>query len=331
MSKRLKKSFKVLLVGAGNVGSRHLQALKAVKIPLKIFVVEPSAKSIRLAKERYDSAPAGKFFHEVAYRKEIPDGNDLVDLAIIATCSDIRAEVIRKLFKKSKVRFLILEKLLFDKREDYDSIGKLIKQSVTRTWVNCPMRMMPSFNHLQKEFLGKRIFYNTTLSNDGLITNAIHYLDHMVFLTGSDDFTINTDGLDKQTVSSKRNRFIEFTGALRVLFKNGSIGDLVCFRGGNVPILVQFYCDKVMCLIKETESKAWISKAVSGWKWNEIRAPLLFQSQLTTRLVDDILVEGVCQLPAYEQSKKIHLQLLEPLLKFLNEHSRKKYNSYPFT
>ncbi|MBI2063455.1 MAG: Gfo/Idh/MocA family oxidoreductase, partial [Candidatus Yanofskybacteria bacterium] len=259
MSKRFKKSFKILLVGAGNIGSRHLQALKAVKIPLKILVVDPSSKSLKLAEDRYDSAPTGKFSHEVAYHEEISK-EDTVDLAIITTCSDIRAEITRKLFKKTRVRFLVLEKLLFSKKNDYDSIGKLIKRTGTKTWVNCPMRMMPAFNSLQKEFSGRRILYNATLSGDGLITNAIHYLDHMVFLTGSDDFTINTDGLDRKTVPSKRSGFLEYTGTLRVLFKNGSVGNMICFRKGGVPILIQFYCDQAMSVVKEKESKAWVSR-----------------------------------------------------------------------
>lgn len=331
MSKRLPKSFKILLVGAGNVGSRHLQALKAVNIPLKIFVVDPSAKSLQFAKERYDSAPAEKLSHGIKYYEEIPDEESPIDLAIIATCSDIRAEIIRKLFKKSKVRFLVLEKLLFGKREDYDSIGKLIKKAGTKTWVNCPRRMMSFYNNLQPEFLGRTIFYNAVWSGYDLATNAIQCLDHMVFLTGSDDFTIDTDGLDKQTVPSKRRGFLEFTGALRVLFKNGSIGDVVCFREGSVPVVVQFNCDQVRYVVRETESKAWISRATNNWKWSEIKAPLIFQSRLTTQLAEDILTKGTCQLPIYEDSKKIHLQLLEPLLKFLNKHSIKKYNYFPFT
>ena len=118
---------------------------------------------------------------------------------------------------------------------------------------------------------------------------------------------------------------------MHVLFKNGSVGDFICNKKGNIPSLVQFHCSKARCIVRETEGKAWVSRADGNWNWQEIGASIPFQSQLTTKLAEDILSKGTCQLTEYEQSAKIHLQLLEPLLKFLNKHSSKKFNYYPFT
>jgi ornithine cyclodeaminase/alanine dehydrogenase-like protein (mu-crystallin family) len=44
----------LVIVGAGNIGSRHLQALKLVKTPLKIHVIDPSMNALKISKERYD-------------------------------------------------------------------------------------------------------------------------------------------------------------------------------------------------------------------------------------------------------------------------------------
>lgn len=325
------RSKRLILIGTGNIGSRHLQALRAVKIPLEIFIVDPSEKSLELARGRYESMPKGRLTHEISYLKEVPHNNNPIDLAVVATCSNIRADVVRKLLKKSKVRYLILEKLLFDRKADYDSIGELLKKSGTKTWVNCPMRMMPSYCYVQSDFLGRKLSYSATWSGYGLITSAIHYLDHMVFLSGSDDFVVDTNGIDKVPVKSKRKGFLDLTGVLRVLFKNGSTGVLACYKKENVPILVQFCCDQTRCIVRETESKSWVSKGDDNWKWKEVEAPIPFQSQLTTELTESLLSEGTCQLTSYEQSVKIHLQLLEPVQRFLNKNSKKKYNYYPFT
>ena len=35
---------KVIIIGAGQIGSRHLQALAAIKTPLDIYVVDPTEK-----------------------------------------------------------------------------------------------------------------------------------------------------------------------------------------------------------------------------------------------------------------------------------------------
>lgn len=321
----------VVLIGAGNIGSRHLQALKAVKIPLEVFVVDPINQSLELARSRYESMPKGKSKVNVNYLTSLSVDPKQIDLAIIATCSDIRANVVRNLLKRYEIKYLILEKLLFNKKSDYDFVGALLKKAGTKTWVNCPMRMMPAYSDLQTEFAGKTIFYNASWGGYGLVTSAIHYLDHMVFLTGSDDFVINTDGINKKQVQAKRKGFLELTGGMRALFKNGSIGELICNNTGNAPPLVQFHSSETRCIVKETESKRWASRAKDNWQWEETGAAVPFQSQLTTKLAEDILIKGNCLLPGFEQSKKIHLQLLEPLRLFLNKNSKKKYDYYPFT
>lgn len=322
---------KVFIIGAGQIGSRHLQALKAVKMPLEILVIDPTAVSLEMAKSRYESATAGKFAHSINFVTRFPEVAGAVDLAIIATSSDNRADAVRRLFKSAKVKNLVLEKLLFQKPVDYEDMAKLLKKAEIKVWVNCCMRMMVPYRAIKNSFTGKQIYYTISGSLFGLITNAIHYIDHMVYLTGSTDFKVVTDFLDSRIIPSKRKGFLELTGTLLVQFKNGSEGAFTCYRSGDAPVVVQIYSKDARYLGKESEGKAWFAESKRSWKWREIDAPIPFQSQMTTELVESILEIGKCLLPAYEESAKIHLKLLEPLRLFLNKHSGKKYDHYPFT
>ena len=76
---------KVYLIGAGQIGSRHLQALKSVSQPLSIKVIDPFQNSLDVAKQRYEEMPAGEHEHEVSYHTEIPSDGEEVDLAFITT------------------------------------------------------------------------------------------------------------------------------------------------------------------------------------------------------------------------------------------------------
>lgn len=321
----------IFIIGGGQIGSRHLQALKAVNLPLSITVIDPNSESLKTARERYESMPAGKFQHKTEYLTEISKNKKPIDLAIIATCSDIRAEIVKKLIQLSRVKNIVLEKILFGKKSDYDSIGKLLRQSKTKTWINCPMRMMPTYRKIEKYFRGKKISYIVTGSKFGLITNAIHYLDHAVHLSDTTEFQINTAGLDSRPIPSKRKGFLEFNGTLTANFKYGSNISMTCYPEGNAPIIVEIHTDNARYIGKENEGKAWLAKAENNWQWEEIEAPIPFQSQLTTSLAENILTTGTCDLVSYNESKKIHLQMLEPLQIFLNKNSKKKYNNYPFT
>ena len=319
----------ILIIGAGQIGSRHLQALKAVKSPLSIFVVDQSNESLKIAGERYDSMPAGKTVHDIEYVQELPN-NTIYDIAILATTSGPRAALTRELLSKSGVKCLILEKLLFAKKNDYLSIGRLLKAKRTEAWVNCPMRMIPFYKKLKKEFDGQKITYILHGNQSGLATDLIHHLDYLAYLTGSKEFSLDAHLLDKKIRESKRKGFLEITGTLTAEFKNGGLGLFRCDAEGSTPKIIEILSPDKRYVIRESESKALVSKS-PDWTWQEIAAPIPYQSQLTTVWAENLLATGKCELPTYEESARYHLLALEPLLKFLNKISKIKYTYYPFT
>src|SRR2546423_8705915 len=101
----------VVIVGAGQLGSRHLQALKAVETPLDIHVIEPRDEAAKVARERYD-AVAGGSRHRIVVAKD-PKGLPPMDIAIVATNSDRRAEAVRTLLAPHRGPMMGLEQLLF--------------------------------------------------------------------------------------------------------------------------------------------------------------------------------------------------------------------------
>ena len=305
---------KILIIGAGQIGSRHLQALKTVNLPLDIFVVDQSDVSLKIAKERYDSIPAGKTIHNIEYSQELLK-NKIYDIAIIATTSGPRAALTKELLSKSRVKYLILEKLLFTKKNDYALIGKLLKTRRVKAWVNCPMRMIPFYKEFRKELDRQKITYILHGNQSGLATDLIHHLDYIAYLTGSKEFSLNTGLLDKKIKDSKRKGYLEITGTLTAEFKNGSLGLFRCDDKGSTPKIIEILSQRKRYIIKENEGKAQIP----------------YQSQLTTTLVENLLTTGKCELPTYKESAKYHLMALEPLLKFLNKILKRKYNYYPFT
>lgn len=322
----------IWVIGAGGIGSRHLQALKKVKTPLNITIVDPSEQSLDIARERYNSAPKGSLKHELKYASRIFDTQkEKIDIAIVATCSDVRATAIKELLKYHDVKYLILEKILFNNKQSYSEIDKIISKRGIKAWVNCPMRIMPAYQKIEKHFKNKIISYIVTGSQFGLVSNAVHYLDHASHLSGTTEFEISATGLNPKPIKSKRKGFFEFTGTLTAHFKNGSNVSLTCHPDGNSPVVVEINSNSTRYIGRESEGRAWIARADNNWQWEELEAPILFQSQLTTMLVEKILKTGKCDLVSYQESKKIHLNMLEPLNKFLNKNSKKKYKKYPFT
>lgn len=322
----------ICIVGAGNIGSRHLQSLKNVKTPLSITIIDPSTDSLNIARERYQSFPnTVNSKHEINFNSDYKNLPLKIDIAIIATNSDGRAKVIERLLTHSLVKFMILEKLLFQKKQDYFAVEKLLNKKKCQAFVNCSMRSMPFYYQLKKQIGNLPINYFVSGSQYGLITNAIHYIDHIAFLTDCSDFTVNTGSLDPTPVKTKRKGFLDLNGTLTANFKEGSLGIFSCFEKGNAPIVVEITTPKIRFIAKESERKVYISSSSKKWVWEEAQTNIPYQSQMTDKIVKDLLTKSTCHLVNYEESAKIHLTLLDPLLKFLNKHSKKHFSIYPFT
>ena len=313
------------------MGSRHLQALKSVKNQLNILVIDPNPQSLKIARERYDASAGGGGEHILTLQQEMTAVEGTVDLAIIATNSNIRKEALEKLLKNNKVKYIILEKLLFDKYEDYDHAGQLLDQSGAAVWVNCSMRQMPFYRNMKAATSGKAIIYRVTGSQYGLVTNAIHYIDHLAYLTDCTDYEVDISGLDPKPIASKRPGFLELNGNLQVRFANGSHGTFFCLPDGNMPAQVEIYTSDFRCISRESEGKAWLSDKNNDWQWREVEARVPYQSQMTKDLVEEIISAGTCPLVQYQESKKLHLILLEALKSHLNKYGNEKYDHYPFT
>ena len=63
--------YKIALIGAGQIGSRHLQALAQTKIPIFVEVVSRSLQSLVKAKERFDKIQNNGFIKSVKYFQTI--------------------------------------------------------------------------------------------------------------------------------------------------------------------------------------------------------------------------------------------------------------------
>lgn len=322
----------VVIIGAGNIGSRHLQALKAVDNPLKIFVIDPSSDSLLVAKKKYDSILLNNNRHIVKYTDSIEQIGEEIDIAIIATNSDVRRMAIERLLKLNKVKYLILEKLLFQKVEDYYAISTLLKTQECQAWVNCNRRIMPLYrDKIKKLFNQKKIFYYCISGSiSGLISNVIHDIDYMAYLLELNEFSVDTSYLDKKLIPSKRKNFLELTGILQIHFKDGSHGFFVRYPSGTLPEMITIDSNTDRCIINLVDEISWV-KNVQNSNWETFNAQLLYTSKITTSIVESILNNDRCDLPSYEDSTEIHLNLLEPLLKFINKNSNQKYNFFPFT
>ncbi len=307
----------VAIIGAGQLGSRHLQALALLQRDAKVQVVDPSPESRTRAEQRFREAAQGDRV-KIELHSELSALSDRLDVAIVATTSDLRRSVVERLLAHRSVAHLVLEKVLFQCLDDYPFVASLLEERQTRGWVNCPRRVWPFYRRLKEALQGRAILeVSGSGSGWGLGCNAIHTIDLISFLSDRTAYTLSTEQLDTQPIASKRAGYIEFTGALRGRFVDGPLFNIASYLQGSVPAVIEIVTEDERWIVRESEQRAWVSSSITDWTWREEAVEVPRQSRLTHLIVEALVEQGTCGLPTYAESAALHLPLVRAFLTHL--------------
>jgi hypothetical protein len=312
----------IVIIGAGQLGSRHLQALALIKMKANIYVVDPIDESLRISELRYKEVVSlndkSNISNKVIYLKDINDLPKEIDVAVIATTSKVRLDVIKQLVSHRCIKYMILEKFLFPKMDEYLICQDLLVKNNITTFVNCARRMWPFYQKLKTEFMySNQLTYHVCGANLGIGCNSIHFIDYLAWLSNCYDFKVDSSHLEQKIISSKRNGYIEFTGTLSANSNNGDLLTITSYENSDAPILIEIHSDNARCIINEKDGKALLSKKTNYWDWETIDFKTMYQSGLTHLAVEKLINTGTCDLVDYGSSMKLHQSILQSFLKHL--------------
>lgn len=304
---------KIALVGCGDAGSRHLQALSKLQYPVAIDIVEP--KSHDLGKERL--ARVGLDKHTVSWYKDVANIDTVPDLSIVATGASRRADIIKTLVELGHTRFLI-EKMVCQSAGEYESILEQFAINNCKGWVNTNQACFTSFQTIRDAFAESPLIHFSVAytNNSALGTNIIHFMDLFARFTG--DYSIHMDGsmLHDEILPNKRGSdLIEFSGTVTGHVSNGSTIAVTSLPVQNIPSTITIIGDKKHIVIDETNSKLYdLTHPNSGLTFE-----YEYISVITTRIDDQILRTDSCCLTTVQISEHMHREIF----RIFNTHLRK--------
>ncbi len=308
----------IAVIGIGELGSRHLQSLYKSNIALNLFAIDPNKDSLQLGKERISDLEANQNIRSLIFSNSIDDLPAFLDLAVIATNSDVRLAVIKDLLSSRGTQNMILEKVLFQNEADLDICHQLLRSNQTQAWVNCPRRLWKDYISIKDELQGQKgVNYNLKGINWGLGCNSIHFLDLFSWLTNSKLISIDNSQLGDQLLEAKRDGYIEFSGTLRATFENNNTMSLTSDISDSKPnFIIEISGKNFSYVIEEAQSK-YIFKKLSDGKIlssNEKKMSIPFQSDLTQKIAEDMLTKGMEHLTPYTDSSQQHKLLIASLI-----------------
>lgn len=306
----------ITLIGAGNLGRRHLEGLLKLPQEKSIWVVDASLVSLEEARRLFSPGGSASPAHTMRFHTSIGSLPEKLDYVVVATSSNVRLAVMEELLEGRTVKSMLLEKVLFQRQADYAAAAALIAQKGVRTWVNTARRAMDTHQSIKQYFEGEVITYFDVRGGEwGLGCNGIHFIDFLSFLVESAKLTVSADELDRSIVASKRPGFGEFTGTLR-----GRIGAaefaLSATRGSMAPLLVTIRSESKTCILDESRGQAFLRDSQADPVWRDMKFSLPFISDLSTTIADAILTKGECDLPDFATSSALHLPFIDALADF---------------
>jgi len=307
----------VAIIGAGELGSRHLQALALLEEKLSIYVIDPIEASLERSKNRFEEVDhlGNKQLHLATSVKSLPS---TIEFAVIATNSLQRLAVLKELLSISDVKYLILEKFLFPKLEEYDEAVKLISEKNVDAYVNCARRAWPIYKEIKRSLNDDaEISVTVTGANWNMASNSIHFLDLLFYLSNENEINIDTAGLNQQLLANKRMGYIEFSGKMSGVTPSGNQLCLTSFAIDPTPIELLIKSNNRKFRVDESTGVFW--EFDSKGNENKKSFKVYRQSELTHTMYEQLIETNTCDLVSFRQSVYHHITLLKAFNKFLGE------------
>lgn len=310
----------IAIIGCGQIGSRHLQALANLGESAAIYLVDPSPDAISRSKERFRqrldmvASPPPFVIKEIDVHSLPKD----LDLAIVACSSDARASALKILMLETAVPYVIAEKFLFQKEADYREVLQIKATKHTAIWVNEWMTGAYAFQRLAGLFKrDPRVSMEVSGINWGLCCNSVHFINYFDKLNKYPDMKLKEMSLDHGMIRSKRHGFFELTGAITFVAENGAELKMVAKQGDsdpNIEIAIAGAESQIRLLMGQDSAKVRFDGNDHG---NFESFKIAYQSEMTYRYVEDIMLTGRCELPTIERASYHHLLVLPQFLRHM--------------
>lgn len=324
------KKYKVLIVGCGELGSRHLQAVASLSDIDEVHIVDLRQEAIELGKSRL--AEINDINHDIKFSWffELNKRSSGGDLCIVATRAKGRCALVKTIFNTLGYKSFLLEKIVAQSVGEYEDLLAFCKENSITAWVNCKSRTYGIHKYIKTKLNSNEPFIFCRIAgNHGLATNGIHAADLFAFYDGTKYIKKIASRIDPITHLSKRgNGIFDLSGTLYGVSEKGSEFILSFAANHNSPDYISIVSPTGRFFVDHFQQFALESYPDLDWKWKEYPfKENWLVSHMTKTFVRDMLTKGKCDLPSLEECFPAHKFILGELLPHFN-HLLEKENSF---
>lgn len=310
-----------MVVGCGELGSRHVQAIAALDNIGEVHVVDSREESLALGKRRLreitDQNSSIKFFWHTRADECCVRG----DLCIVATQAKGRCAVVKEIAKKCGYKKFLVEKIAAQSREEYQELMRFAAERNFSIWVNCKTRAYGVHRYIKSKLDPKEpIFFSDVGGSHGLANNGVHAADLFAFYDNATAILPVGARIDPAVFSSKRGPDVfDLGGTLYGRTEKGSDFILSYSSRHAAADVITIMSPHGRFLVDHFQKFAYESYPETNWKWMNIPIDENWAvSHMTTAFATDILTKHSCLLPTLHECFPAHQYILTTLLPHFN-------------
>jgi len=319
---------RVLVIGSGRMGIRHIQGALKSKFVNSLTIVDLSLESLSNARIALgETVGVDVVFLDV---ESFSKTSSTFDVGILATTAGNRLRSLELIGDRcSKI---LIEKPLGQSFESVLDIKEYIELKKLNVFVNLNMRITPSFVQLKKDLKNFTQFdgkYLVTISLGalGIGANGIHFLDYLFFLFDPDEIRLNTGYVDEVLIPSGRgSQFNDYGGwCLLDVYKGNTLISTVFvsiastssvfgsmdFVGAHGRISIDFATSERKDYLRKPTSELPVYRYHGDYE-SPVLSEFIFDdlADLTHSWITD-LARNIDSLPTFEESIPCHKLMFE--------------------
>lgn len=329
---------RILIVGCGELGSRHLQAVAKMDSVAEVEVVDPSSDSLALGQKRLRELGDRNLEIEYRWLRSLDEASHGGDACILAVCADARLSLFEEILLRLGYKTFILEKVVAQKVEDYEQMLRLEEEYGASVWVNCLWRTYENHRHIKSRLIrGETFSVSVTGGNRGLATLGIHAADLFSYYEGGSEILRVSASVEPVLMRTKRKNHFDFSGTLQGKTSGGGKFFLSFLSEGEVlnntaPLQIVLNAPGYRAVADDIEGSCWESTLEKGWEWEKVDYQKDIYVSSTTRIfLNDIFRRRRCALPTLRESFPAHQFILESLLPEFQKQMGKEWTRCPVT
>lgn len=325
---------KILLVGCGQLGSRHLQAVSTFRDIQEIHILDIDKNSHALGKSRLQEMKERNTAIRYQWFEDMPKESKRGDICIVATQARGRCELIKRIANELHYKKFLIEKIVTQSIEEYEDLISFCDKRDLKVWVNCKTRAYAIHQYFKSKLDPSEPFVMSACGgNHGLANNGVHAADLFVFYDGTNEIKSAGSRIDPFLHPSKRGEdLFDLSGTLLGVSAKGSEFILSYQKDEIVPDVLTVVSSRFRFTVDHMQRFAWESLAENNWQWQAVPfTENVLVSQMTKTFVMDILQKGRCALPTLKECFPAHQFILGQLQRHFNELMHVHYDYCPVT